>query len=132
MLEGGGNCLKYLKRGWKSKEERGNKDFKKGGGERQAGSKGGCLKKGGNWSRHAKPVEYTSRRRKQSTDIGRYMFQEASWLVVPFTPMKSTAKTIKRLIRTSVFKIQVTTDFQSSQASLDSSNVHRRKKLKFK
>ena len=44
MREGGGNCLKYLKRGWNRKEGRGNKDFKKGG---QAGSRGGCLKKGG-------------------------------------------------------------------------------------
>ena len=39
-----GDCLKYLKRGWNKKEGRGNKDFKKG---RQAGSRGGCLKKGG-------------------------------------------------------------------------------------
>ena len=29
--EGGGNCLKYLKSGWKGKEGRENKDFKKGG-----------------------------------------------------------------------------------------------------
>ena len=27
MCEGGGNCLKYLKRGWYRKEGRGNKDF---------------------------------------------------------------------------------------------------------
>ena len=45
LHEGGGNSLKYLKRGWNRKEGRGNKDFKKGG---QAGSRGGCLKKGGN------------------------------------------------------------------------------------
>ena len=32
MCEGGGNCLKYLRRGWNRKEGRGNKDFKKGGG----------------------------------------------------------------------------------------------------
>ena len=44
MLDGGGNCVKYLKRGWNRKEGRGNKDFKKGG---QAGSRGGCLKKRG-------------------------------------------------------------------------------------
>ena len=31
MCEGGGNCLKYLKRGWDRKEGRGHKDFKKGG-----------------------------------------------------------------------------------------------------
>ena len=36
------DCLKYLKREWNRKEGRGNKDFKKGGG--QAGSRGGCLK----------------------------------------------------------------------------------------
>ena len=44
MLEGGGNCLKYLKRGWNRTEGTGSKDFKKRG---QAGSRGGCLKKGG-------------------------------------------------------------------------------------
>ena len=27
----GGDCLKYLKRGWNKKEGKGNKDFKKGG-----------------------------------------------------------------------------------------------------
>ena len=37
LLEGGGNCLKYLKRGW-------NKDFQKEG---QVGSRDGCLKQGG-------------------------------------------------------------------------------------
>ena len=44
LREVGENCLKYLKRGWNRKEGRGNKDFKKGG---QAGTRGGCLKKGG-------------------------------------------------------------------------------------
>ena len=44
MREGGGNCLKYLKRGCDITEGKGHKDFKKGG---QAGSRGGCLKKGG-------------------------------------------------------------------------------------
>ena len=44
LCKGRENCLKYLKRGWNRKEGRGNKDFKKGG---QAGSRGGCLKKGG-------------------------------------------------------------------------------------
>ena len=42
MRNGGGNYLKYLKRGWNRKEGRGNKDFKKG---EQAGSRGGCFKK---------------------------------------------------------------------------------------
>ena len=32
LREGGENCLKYIKRGWNRKEERGNKDLKKGGG----------------------------------------------------------------------------------------------------
>ena len=41
---GGGNCAKYLQRGRNRKDGRGNKDFKKVG---QAGSRGGCLKKGG-------------------------------------------------------------------------------------
>ena len=44
MSECQGNCLKYLERGWKRKEERGHKDFKK---RWQARSRGGCLKKGG-------------------------------------------------------------------------------------
>ena len=44
LCEGGGNYLKYPKRGWNRKEGRGNKEFKKGGGH--AGSRGGCLKKG--------------------------------------------------------------------------------------
>ena len=39
------NCVKYLRRAWNRKEGRGNKKIKKGGG--QAGSRGGCLKKGG-------------------------------------------------------------------------------------
>ena len=37
MHEGGGNCLKYLKRGWNRKEWRGHKDFKLG---EQVGSRG--------------------------------------------------------------------------------------------
>ena len=45
LHEGGENCVKYLKMGWNRKEGRGNKDFKKGGG--QTGSRGQCLKKGG-------------------------------------------------------------------------------------
>ena len=32
LREGGGNCLKYLKRGWNRKEGRGSKDLKKVGG----------------------------------------------------------------------------------------------------
>ena len=48
MCEGGGNCLKYLKRGWNRTEGRGHKDFKKGG---ASWVKGGCLKKGeGGWN----------------------------------------------------------------------------------
>ena len=39
----GGDCLKYLHRGWKRKERRGHKDFKKEG---QARLRSGCLKKG--------------------------------------------------------------------------------------
>ena len=39
-----GKLSKYLERGWNRKKGRGHKDFKKGG---QAGSRGGCLKKGG-------------------------------------------------------------------------------------
>ena len=52
MREGGGNCVKYLKRGWNRKEKRGNKKFEKGG---QAGSRRGCLKKGG-WNHLANYV----------------------------------------------------------------------------
>ena len=39
-----GELFEYLKMGWNRKEGRRNEDFKKG---RQAGSRGGCLKKGG-------------------------------------------------------------------------------------
>ena len=48
LCEGGGNCVMYLKRWWNRKEGSGNKDFKNGGegGGGQAGSTGGCLKKG--------------------------------------------------------------------------------------
>ena len=41
----GGNCVKYLKRGWNIKEGRGNKKFKKKGGG-QDRSRGGFFKKG--------------------------------------------------------------------------------------
>ena len=43
--DGGGDCLKYLKRGWNKKEGRGNKDFEKRGG--QLGQGVGALKGGG-------------------------------------------------------------------------------------
>ena len=45
MLEGGSNCLKYLKRGWNRKEGRGNKDLKKRG--EASWVKGWVPKKGG-------------------------------------------------------------------------------------
>ena len=44
LREGGGNCLKYLKRGWNRTEGRGNKDLKKGG---KLGQWVGALKRGG-------------------------------------------------------------------------------------
>ena len=44
MREGGGDCVKYLKRGWNRKEGRGNKNFKEGGGELGQGV--GALKRG--------------------------------------------------------------------------------------
>ena len=44
MRDGGGNCLKYLKRGWNRAEGRGHKDFKKGG---KLGQGVGILKGGG-------------------------------------------------------------------------------------
>ena len=44
LPEGGRNCLKYLKRGWKRKEQRGNKDLKRGG---ELGQGVGAIKKGG-------------------------------------------------------------------------------------
>ena len=47
LCETGGNCLKYLKRGWSRKEGGGNKHLKKRG---QAGLRGGYLKKGGGWN----------------------------------------------------------------------------------
>ena len=47
MREGGGKCLKYLKREWNRTEWRGNKDFKKGGGGGKLGQGVGALKMGG-------------------------------------------------------------------------------------
>ena len=44
MREGGGNYLKYLKRGWNKKEGRRNKDFKSAGGKLSQGVS--ALKKG--------------------------------------------------------------------------------------
>ena len=44
MREGGGNCPKFLTRGWNRKEGRGNKDFKKWG---NLGREVGALKRGG-------------------------------------------------------------------------------------
>ena len=44
MRECGGNCQKYHERGWNRTEGTGHKDLKRG---RQAGSRGGFLKKGG-------------------------------------------------------------------------------------
>ena len=44
MRVGGGDFLKYLKRGWNRKKGRGNKDFKKGG---KLGQGVGALKRKG-------------------------------------------------------------------------------------
>ena len=58
MREGGGNCLKYLKRGWNRKEGSGNKDFKKGG---KLGQGVGALKKkGGQAGTPLKTMPYDS------------------------------------------------------------------------
>ena len=43
LCEGGGDCLKYLKREWNRKDGRKTKILKRGG---QARSMSGCLKKG--------------------------------------------------------------------------------------
>ena len=43
----GGNCQKYHERGWNRTEGWGHKDLKRG---RQAGSRGGFLKKGEGWN----------------------------------------------------------------------------------
>ena len=50
LREGGGNCLKYLKRGWNIKKVRENEDFKMRGGKLGEGV--GALKKrgGGGWN----------------------------------------------------------------------------------
>ena len=45
MHKGKGDCLKYLKRRWNRKEERGNEDFKEG--EGKLGQGVGALKKVG-------------------------------------------------------------------------------------
>ena len=43
LREGGGNCIKYLKRGWNRKEGKGNKNFKKEG---KLDQEVGALKRG--------------------------------------------------------------------------------------
>ena len=49
MHEGERNCLKYLKKVWTRKEERGAKILKRRGGG-QTGSRGGSLEKVGGWN----------------------------------------------------------------------------------
>ena len=58
MSEGGGKCLKYLKRGWNRKDRWGHKDLKKGG---QAGSRDSYLKngEGGSWNPLTNYVYYS-------------------------------------------------------------------------
>ena len=46
LREGGGNYLKYIKKGWNRKEGRGNKVFKRGGGGGKLSQGLGALKKG--------------------------------------------------------------------------------------
>ena len=38
LREGGGNCIKYLKRGWNRKEGKGNKNFKEGKLDQEVGA----------------------------------------------------------------------------------------------
>ena len=54
-----GNCLKYIERGGTEMRGGETKIFKKGG---QAGSKGGCLKRGG-WNLLTNYVNYLSQRK---------------------------------------------------------------------
>ena len=46
MRECGGNCMKYLKKGWNKKEGRRNKDFKSGWGGGKLSQGVSALKKG--------------------------------------------------------------------------------------
>ena len=54
---GGGDCLKYLKRGWNRKERKGNKDFKKGRGKLGQGV--GALKRG--WGDPLRTIQHDFR-----------------------------------------------------------------------
>ena len=58
LRDGGGNCLKYLRRQWNRKEVRGNKDLKKGG---TSWVKEWVLKKGGAATSSQTMVERTLR-----------------------------------------------------------------------
>ena len=70
LREGGKNCLKYIKRGWNRKEERGNKDLKRGGGGGEAaglgggggggagGVRGGGPRKRGGWNPLTNPLVF--------------------------------------------------------------------------
>ena len=57
LREGGENCLKYIKRGWNRKEERGNKDLKKGGGG-ASWVKGWVPRKRGGWNPLTNPLVF--------------------------------------------------------------------------
>ena len=62
--KGGENCLKDLKRGWKRKEGKGNKDLKKGGGKLDQGV--GALKRGGGLK---PPYELWTKRRTANSQL---------------------------------------------------------------
>ena len=92
MREGGGNCLKYLKRVWNRKEGRGLKDFKKGG---KLGQEVVVLKKGGDWN----PLtNYDYQADHISSNLLKAVFHKFLWSTleyfVPFIHISLLAKPI--------------------------------------
>ena len=77
LREGGENYLNYLKRGWKRKERRGNKRFKKKGERGQACQGLGALKRGG-WN----PLtNYVTTKRVKCKFISYEILSEKRYLV---------------------------------------------------
>ena len=80
---GWGNCLKCLKRGWKRKERRGNKNLKKRGGwvGGGAGSRGGCLKKEGAETPLRTMTKHTAKSKSRIVFKGMPIWIKTYWFI---------------------------------------------------
>ena len=83
MREGGGNCLKYLKKGWNRKEGRETKILKVGG---KLGQEVGALKRGGSW----KPLtNYTKNYRKWDYFFMTVVSMDINLLIIMVFPSRN-------------------------------------------